>query len=153
MELKHQTHRHSKGRSASGPMFIRGFSYMIIEWLSPNLFLPFFSPVVNYYASSKMVLFFSRHYGGETSNSSVRGWLVGIRPHAYQRFPPIWLFNDCSHTYLCIFYRPLWNIPRRLKWFEFSVGTMEVIRQTHRHSKGWSASGPMFVRGFHSMVI
>ena len=103
MDVKHQTHRHSKGRSASGPMFIRGFPYMVIEWLSPHLFLPILSPVVNYSASSKMVWFFSRHYGGETSNSSVLGWLVGIRPHVYQGFPSIWLFMTFS-TLICAFF-------------------------------------------------
>ena len=148
MDLKHQTHRHTKGRSASGPMFIRGFPYMVIEWLSPHLFLPILSPVVNYSASSKMVLFFSRHYGGETSNSSVLGWLVSIRPHAYQGFP-LYGYSMTVSTLICAFFnRPLWNISCRVKWFEFSVGTREVKHQTHRHSKGWSVSGPMYIRGF-----
>ena len=34
------------------------------------------------------------------------------------------------------------------KWYDFLVGTMEVNHQTHRHSDGLSASGPMFIRGF-----
>ena len=73
--------------------------------------------------------------------------LVGIRPHVFQGFPPILLFNDCLHTYLWIDYRPLWIIPRRVQWFDISVGTTEVNYQTHRHFKGWSASGPIFIRG------
>ena len=105
------------------------------------------SAVVKYFASSKMVIFFSRHYGGETSNSPVLGWLVGIKLHFYQGFPPIWLFNDCLYTYLCLFSRPLRIIPRRIKWFDFSVGTMEVKHLTHRYSEGRLASGPMFIRG------
>ena len=129
-------------------MFTRGFPYMVISWLSPHLFLPILSPVVNYSASSKMVWFFSRHYGGETSNSSVLGWWVGIMPHVYQGFPPIWFFNDCLHTYFCQFYRPLWIIPRRVKLFDLLVGTMEVKHQIHRHSEGRSTSRPMFIRGF-----
>ena len=87
LEVKHQTHWHSKGRSASGPC------------------------------------------------------LSGV-------FPPIWLINDCLHTYLCIFYRPLGIITRRIKWFDFSVGTMEVKYQTHWYSDGKSASGTIFIRGF-----
>ena len=44
-------------------------------------------------------------------------------------------------------------MPRRVKWFDFSVGTMEVKHQTHRYSEGRSASGPMFIRGFPYVVI
>ena len=103
IEVKHQTHRYADGQSASRPN-----------------------------ALSKMFWFFSQYYGVEISNSLVIGLLVGIRPHVHQGFLPIWLLNDCLHTYLWIFYRPLWIIPRRVKWFEFSVGTMEVKHQTHR---------------------
>ena len=101
-------------------MFIRCFplyGYLIT--------VHFFSPVVNYSASCDMVWFFSQHYGGETSNSPVLGWLVGIKPHVYQGFPPLWLFNDCLYTFFCQFYRPLWIISCRVKCFGFQVGTME----------------------------
>ena len=39
-------------------------------------------------------------------------------------------------------------IPRQVKWFEFSVGTMQVKHQIHRYSEGRSSSRPMFMRGF-----
>ena len=94
-----------------------------------------------------MARFFSRHYGGELSNWSALWRSIGIRPYVYQGFSPIWLFNDCLHTYLCLIYRPLWIIPRRVKWFDFSVGTIEVKHQTHLYSEGRSASGLMFIRG------
>ena len=81
-----------------------------------------------------MVWCFSRHNGGESSNSSVLGWLVGIKPHVYQGFPSIWLFNDCLYTYFCQFYRPLWSIPCRLKCFGFPLGSMEVERGTSKSS-------------------
>ena len=68
-----------------------------------------------------MATFPSLHYGGETSYESVLRWLVGIRPHVYQGFPPLWLFNYSLHT--C---RPLLIIPRRVKWLDSSVGTIEV---------------------------
>ena len=77
--------------------YIKGFP-LYDYFMSPNLLLPILSPVVNYSVSSKMVWFFSWHYGGETSNSSVVGWWVGIKPHVYQGSPPILLFNDCLHT-------------------------------------------------------
>ena len=86
--------------------------------------------------------------GGETSNSLALWRSIGIRPHVYQGFPHICLFNDCLHTYLCKFYIPLWIIPRWVKWFDFSVGPLEVKHQTHRYFSGRSASGPMFIRGF-----
>ena len=85
MEVNHQTHRHSDGLSASGPMFFRGFP--------------------------------------------LYGYLMTLSTP-------------------CIFYRPLWIIPRRVKWFYFSVGTMEVNHQTHRYSEGRSSSRPMFIKGF-----
>ena len=53
---------------------------------------------------------------------------------------PLYGYLMTIHTYLCIFYRPLWIIPRRVKWFEFSVGTMEVKHQTHRLP---------FIKNFH----
>ena len=110
--------------------------YMVIKWLSPNIFVNFLSPVVNYSASSKMVYFFSRLYGGETSNSSVLGWLVGITPKVYQGFPLIWLFNYCLHTFICQLYRPLWIIPPPVRWFDFSFVTLEVKHQTHWYLDG-----------------
>ena len=72
---------------------------------------------------------------------------IDIRPHVFQGFPPIRIFNDSLHLLFCIFYGPLLNIPRRVKWYDFSVGTIEV-KQTHQYSDGLSASGPMFIRGF-----
>ena len=80
-------------------MFIRGFPLYVYL-----MTVHFLSPIVNYSVWSEMFIFFSRHYGGETSNSSVLRWLVGIWPHVYQGFPPIWLFNDCLYTYFCQFY-------------------------------------------------
>ena len=86
MEVKHQTHRHSKGWSASGPMFIRGFPlYGYFMTVSTPIFANL-SPVVNYSSSGKMVWIFSRHYGGETSNSSTLLGSIGIRPHVYKGF-------------------------------------------------------------------
>ena len=73
---------------------------------------------------------------------------IGITPHAYQGFPPIRLFYGSLHPLFCIFYRPLWNVPRPVKWFDFSVDAMWVNHQNHRHSEGRSASSPMFIRGF-----
>ena len=116
--------------------------------MSPHLFVHFSSPVVNYSASSKMLWFFSRHYGGETSNSSVLWGSIGSRPHVYQGSPPILVLYDSLHPMFCIFFRPLWNVQRRIKWFEFPVGTMWVNHQNHWHSESRSASGPMFIRGF-----
>ena len=124
-------------------MFIRGFP--LYGYL---MTVHSFSPVVNYSASSKRVRFFSRYYECETSTSPVLGWLVGIKPHVYQGFPPIWLFNDCLYTYFCQFYRPLLIIPCGVKCFGFAVGTMEVKHQSHQYSDGLSASGPMSIRGF-----
>ena len=131
-------------------MFIRGFPlYGYLMTIStPHLFMHFLSPVVNYYASSKMIWCFQ----SELSSWNIK--LIDTLRVDRHRAPclsgdsPIWLLNDCLHTYFCQFYRPLLIIPRRVKWFVFSVDTMEVKLQIHRHSKGWSASGPMFIRGF-----
>ena len=114
----------------------------------PHLLLQILSPVVNYSASSEMVRVFSQHYWRESSNSSAFWSSIGIRPHVYQRVPPIWLFNDCLHTYWCLFYPTSWIIPRRVTWFKFSFCIMEVKRQSHRYSEGRTASGTMFIRGF-----
>ena len=107
------THWHSEGRSASRPMFIRGFpiyGYLCNDCLH-TYFCRFLSPVMYYSASSKMVWFFTGHY-------------------------------------VCKCYRPLWIIPARVKWVDFSDGTVEVNHQTHWHSEVRSASRPMFIRGF-----
>ena len=39
------------------------------------------------------------------------------------------------------------NYSASSKWFDFSVGTMEVNHQIHRHSEGRSATGSMFISG------
>ena len=88
---------------------------------STPLALHILSPVVNYSASSKMICFFIRLHGDETLKSSTLWRSIDIMPHVYQGFPPIWLFNGCQNTYLCIFYRSLWIIPLRVKWFELSI--------------------------------
>ena len=36
----------------------------------------------------------------------------------------------------------------RVKWFDYSVDTMWMNYQNHRHSEDRSASGPIFIRGF-----
>ena len=96
----------------------------------------------------KMVWFFSRRYVSESSKSSALRGSIGIRPHVYQGFSLRWLFNDSQYTLFFIFYRPFWIIPPLVKLFDFSVSTMEVNHQIHRHSEGRSASGSMFIRGF-----
>ena len=57
-------------------------------------------------------------------------------------------FMTVSILICAFFYRPLWIIPRRVKWFDFSVCTIEVKHQTHRYADGQSASRPMFIRCF-----
>ena len=69
--------------------------------------------------------------------------------YIYQGFPPVRLFYGPLHPLFCIFYRPLWKVPRRVKWFDFSVDAKWVNHQNNRHSEGRSASDPMFIRGFH----
>ena len=136
MRVNHQNHWHSESRSRSGSMFITGSSLYGYLWLSTPLGSQILSPVVKCSASSKMVWLFSRHYVDESSKSSALRGSFGIRPHVYQGFPPRWLFNDSLHPLFCIFYRPLLNIPRRVKWVDFSVGTMEEKHQTHQYSDG-----------------
>ena len=106
------------------------------------------SPAMNYSPSSKLVRFFSQHDRGGTSNPSVLWGSIGIRPNAYQGFPPIRLFYGSLHPLFCIFYRTLWNVPRRVKRFHFSIDTMWVNHQSYLHSEGRSASSPVFIRGF-----
>ena len=79
--------------------------YIVILWLSTvstPLALHMLSPVSNYSTSSKMVCFFSVCYGDETWKSSTAWRSLDIMHHVYQGFPPILLFNDCLHSYLCI---------------------------------------------------
>ena len=136
MWVNHQNHWHSESRSRSGSMFITGSHLYGYLWLLTPLGSQILSPVVKCSASSKMVGLFSRHYVDEWSKLSALRGSIGIRPHVYQGFPPRWLFNDSLHPLFCIFYRPLWIIPPLIKWFDFSVGIMEVKRQTHRYSDG-----------------
>ena len=52
MEVKHQTRRHSKRRSASGPVLIRGFPLYGYLMTVPHLFVHMFLPVVIYSAAN-----------------------------------------------------------------------------------------------------
>ena len=139
-----QTHWYSDGRSTSGPKFIRVFplyGYLITVF---TLICGFFIARCELFRVGQN----SGHYGGETSNSSVLWRSIGITPHVFEGFPPIWLFNDVLHIYFCQFYRPLWIILRRVKWFDFSVGTIEAKHQTHRYSEWFVGISPHVYQGF-----
>ena len=104
-------------------------------WLfndSPHLFLHFYRPL---WIIPRRVKWFEFSVGTmEVKHQTLRLLRMVCRHQArvYQGYLPIWLFNHCLITYQCIFYRSLWIITRRVKWFVFSVGTMNLKYQSHR---------------------
>ena len=142
MEMKHPIHRYSEGRSASGSMFIRGFPlYGYVMTLYTSLFCKFYRPLWNVPPRVKWF------------DCAVDTMWMNHQNHRHQApclsgVSPIWLFKDSLHPLFCIFSCPLWIIPTRVKWLDFSVGTMEVNYQIDQHSEGRSASGLMCIRGF-----